>query len=98
MITLTSRQRKYLKGRAHHLKPVVTIGGKGLTDPVIEELEASIAHHELLKVKLPAGSKEEREALMRGLCNAVSAAPIALIGRTGVLFRAAPESGFELPD
>ena len=98
MDKLTNRQLKYLKGRAHHLKPVVTIGGKGLTDAVVDELETSIAHHELLKVKLPAGDKGERESLLQAACSAIKASPVTLIGRTGVIFRAAPESSFQLPD
>jgi RNA-binding protein len=98
MKTLNTRQRKYLKGLAHHLKPVVTIGGKGLTATVVEELETSIAHHELMKIKLPAGSRSERETLLGEACSAVHASAVTLIGRTGVLFRAAPKSRFQLPD
>ena len=98
MDKLTNRQRKYLKSRAHHLKPVVTIGGMGLTDAVVDEQENSIAHHELLKIKLPAGEKGERESLLQAACSAVKASPVTLIGRTGVIFRAAQESSFQLPD
>ncbi len=97
MNTLTTRQRKYLKGLAHHLKPVVTIGGKGLTDAVVAELEQGVAHHELMKIKLPAGDKAEREALLQSASEAVNAAPVNLIGRTGVIFRAAKPSRFTLP-
>ena len=98
MKTLNARQRKYLKSHAHHMKPVVAIGGKGLTDAVVEELETSIAHHELLKIKLPAGDKTEREALLEAACVAVDASPVTMIGRTGVLFRPATDSRFQLPD
>lgn len=97
MTALNVKQRKHLKGLAHHLKPVVTIGARGLTAAVIEELDQSIAHHELMKVKLPAGEKAEREALLAAVCEAISAAPVALVGRTGILFRAAEKSGFRLP-
>ena len=31
-IDLTENQRRFLRGRAHALKPVIQIGGKGLTD------------------------------------------------------------------
>ena len=61
MKTLSVRQRKYLKGRAHSLKPVVTVGPGGLSPGVVEELARNIAHHELMKIKLPAGGKRNEE-------------------------------------
>ena len=97
MTTLNIQQRKYLKGLAHHLKPVVTIGANGLSAAVVEEIEQSITHHELMKIKLPAGDKTEREALLNQACESVGAFPVTLIGRTGVMFRAAKKSRFELP-
>ena len=97
MTALNIQQRKYLKGLAHHLKPVVTIGANGLSAAVVEELNLSIAHHELMKIKLPAGDKAEREALLEAACQSVDAFPVTLIGRTGVMFRAAKESRFQLP-
>ena len=97
MSALNVKQRKYLKGLAHHLKPVVTIGANGLTKAVVEEMDQSIAHHELMKIKLPAGEKSEREALLEEACQAVDAAPVTLIGRTGVMFRAAEKSRYQLP-
>ena len=49
---LTTKQKLYLKSKAHDLKPVVMIGQKGVTDSVIEEIKTSIDHHELIKVKI----------------------------------------------
>ena len=71
MKTLSVRQRKYLKGRAHSLKPVVTVGPGGLSPGVVEELARNIAHHELMKIKLPAGGEsgtksDARRGLRRG--------------------------------
>ena len=31
-ITLTTKQKQYLKSLAHHLNPVVMLGGNGLTE------------------------------------------------------------------
>ena len=98
MKTLSVRQRKYLKGRAHSLKPVVTIGPGGLSPGVVEELARNIAHHELMKIKLPAGGKAERRAMLDAACNAVGAAAVTLIGRTGIMYRAAENTRIRLPE
>ena len=44
-------QRKYLRGLAHKLNPVVSIGRKGLTDTLMESFEEALESHELIKVK-----------------------------------------------
>jgi RNA-binding protein len=51
MQPLTSSQAKFLRGLAHHLKPVVFIGQRGITPAVLESIRAALAVHELIKVK-----------------------------------------------
>ena len=51
---LTSHQRQFLKGQAHDLNPVVLLGSDGLTEGVIKEIDSSIEHHELIKIRVNA--------------------------------------------
>ena len=51
MENLSSSQRKYLRGVAHGLKPVVLIGQKGLTTSVVDALDEALMTHELVKAK-----------------------------------------------
>jgi len=48
---LNPAERKALRARAHQLEPVVMIGGKGLTDEVIAEIDRALTAHELIKVR-----------------------------------------------
>ena len=98
MNTLSAQQRKYLKGLAHSLKPVVTIGPGGLSPGVVAELDRNIARHELMKIKLPAGEKAGRRAMLDAACDAVGASAVTLIGRTGILYRAAENARIRLPE
>ena len=92
---LNSHQRQFLKGQAHSLNPVVMLGNAGLSDSVIEEVRQSIAHHELIKVKLNAGEREEQA---RALSEATGAELVATIGRIAILFLQKKEnSRFILP-
>ena len=97
MRDLNPRQRKFLKGLAHSRKPVVTVGQKGLTEAVVEEIDHALAHHELIKIKLPAGEKSMRENMLDLICTQCRASMVTLIGRNGIVFRAAEESKISMP-
>lgn len=89
--SLKSADIKYLKGLAHQLNPVVTIGNNGVTAAIIEEIARALADHELIKVKIPAGSKPEREVMIQALAQATDSIAVTSIGRMCVLFRKNPE-------
>lgn len=40
-----------LKAQAHHLKPVIFIGKNGMTESIIQEIDAALKAHELIKIK-----------------------------------------------
>ena len=90
-IDITEKQKRWLKGEAHHLKPVVMIGQAGLTEAVLAELELALDHHELLKVKVNAGDRDERDAIIAPMVERTGAALINRIGNVAVLFRANPK-------
>lgn len=86
---LTVKQRGYLKGLAHHLKPVVRIGQEGVTEAAIGEIRKQLLAHELIKVKWASLSKEEgRKTLQaRELAAGVGAHYVHLIGQIVILYR-----------
>ncbi len=84
---LDARQKKTLKQQAHHLKPVVRIGQKGLTDSVAAETDAALARHELIKVHIAAGEREWRQATAEQLATACEAHLVHHIGKVFVLYR-----------
>ncbi|MBO8414759.1 MAG: ribosome assembly RNA-binding protein YhbY [Proteobacteria bacterium] len=93
---LNSRQRQFLKGEAHSLNPVVLLGNDGITEGVLKELDSSLEHHELLKVRVNAGDSRKEQA--QELADAVGAELVQVIGRIAVLFRQRKQdSRFVLP-
>jgi RNA-binding protein len=76
-----------LKARAHRLEPVVIIGGKGLTDEVVKEVDRALAAHELIKVRAPALERAAREEALSSLCERTGAEAVQAIGKVFVLFR-----------
>ncbi|KTC94439.1 ribosome assembly RNA-binding protein YhbY [Legionella erythra] len=79
--------KQALKAKAHHLKPVILIGAKGLTPPVIEETSHALNAHELIKVKINGAEKDDREIMIHELCDALQAELIQVIGNTAVIYR-----------
>ena len=73
------------------------IGANGITEAIISELDQALNTHELLKVKLPAAEKEEKQAAITELCKATGAEEVQSIGRVVVLFRPNTESRITLP-
>ena len=88
---ITEKQKRWLKKQVHHLKPVVTVGQAGVTEPVLAELEIALDHHELVKVKVNAGDREERDAAVQMIANRTASALITRIGNTAAFFRANPK-------
>jgi RNA-binding protein len=89
--SITEKQRRWLKGEAHPLKPVVMIGQAGLTAAVLAELELALDHHELLKVKVSAGDRELRDALIAPMVEQTGATLVTRIGNIAVLYRGNPK-------
>ena len=90
-MTLSEAQKKHLRGLGHKLKPVVMVGDGGLSPSLLEEYESSLQHHELVKVKVRVGDRDDRDAIIRELCNKGSAALIQRVGNMALLYRENPE-------
>ena len=86
-IQLTPAQRKIHRAEAHHLDPVVLVGGDGLTANVKKEIDAALNAHGLIKVRVFSDDRSAREAMLQTLTDELNAAPIQHIGKLLVLWR-----------
>ena len=97
-MTLTGKQRQFLKGLAHPLSPLVRLGKGGLTDAVINETRKSLHSHELIKVRIDVDESSERKALAEKLASATEAHLAGTIGKIAILYRQRDEEPeIELP-
>ncbi|WP_053936321.1 ribosome assembly RNA-binding protein YhbY [Amantichitinum ursilacus] len=96
---LTADQRRYLRGLAHHLNPVVMIGNNGLTDSVIREIAVNLDAHELIKVRVLGDDRALREQFLQQICTDLSAEPVQHLGKLLIIFRQADaaRTRFTLP-
>lgn len=92
MAELTTKQRQYLKGLAHHLKPIFFIGKEGITGTGVRAIEAAFNTRELLKIKVQASAPDDAREGGRELAERVAGAHLVqVIGRTIVLYRPHPQ-------
>ena len=90
-IQLTPAQRKIHRADAHHLDPVVLIGGDGLTAAVRKEVDAALSAHGLIKIRVFSDDRVGRDAMLLDLADSLNAAPIQHIGKLLVLWRPQPD-------
>lgn len=94
---LTPKQKRYLRGLAHNLKPVVMIGNSGITEGVLTELDERLAHHELLKVRISGQDRNERLKMAEELCKQSKSQLVTTIGHIAVLYRRGEYPKIKLP-
>lgn len=96
-MNLSTKQKQYLKGLAHNLKPVVLMGANGLTEAVLAEIEIALNHHELIKVKVASEERETKLLIVDAIIRETKAEKVQVIGKTLVLYRQSEDCKIELP-
>lgn len=86
---LSQAQKKQFRTIGHKLNPVVTIGDGGLGDNVKKELNRALEDHELIKVKIPAGERSEKQKLIDALCTEGQCTLVQKVGNVALVYRAA---------
>ncbi len=88
MTSLKGFQKKYLRGLAHSLKPVVQIGKEGSTEGVTRAIDECLFRHELIKVKFTDfKEKDQKEELTEELTAKTGSELVGMIGHTAILYR-----------
>ena len=86
---LSRGQIKRLRAEGHRqrLKPVVTIGSKGLSDSLQAEIDRALGHHELVKLRIPPLARTDKRALGESICQQHGALLVESIGNVIVIYR-----------
>ena len=96
---LNERQLRFLRGKAHALKPVVLVGQSGLTPAVSAEAARALHDHELIKIRIHGAEREQRQAWIEALCGATGSQLVQRIGHVATLYKARePVPKLVLPD
>lgn len=94
---LTTNQKKFLRGIAHGLNPMIIIGANGVTESLMAELEKTLEHHEILKIKMASADREDRKAIVDYILEQTGALLVQTIGKVCVIYRQSEDTEFPLP-
>lgn len=86
-IALTNAQTRFLRGQAHGLKAILQVGGKGISQTLVDEVIGALEHHELIKVKIATDDRDARQQLGEELAKRADAAVVQRIGHIVILYR-----------
>lgn len=87
---MNGKARRFLRGRGHHLEPIVRVGQGGVTDGVVQATEAALLDHELIKIRV-RDAPEDRKIVAANLGERCGAEVVQILGKTILLYRAHPE-------
>lgn len=93
---ITSKQRSTLRKLVQNIEPAVYIGGNGLSENVVAEIENYIEAHELIKIKVQESCMENIRELADEAALAVGADVVQVIGRKFSLYRRSKKALIEI--
>ena len=96
-MSLKASQKKKLRGLAHHLKPLVIVADKGLSESVVAEIERVLNDHELIKVKLRS-DRDTRKKWASSITEQCKAELVQTIGQVACFYRKNPDKHNINPD
>jgi RNA-binding protein len=94
---LTSQQRRFLKGLAHKLQPIVSLGKNGFSPALQKEVDRHLADRELIKVRVGVDERKEFLSLADTLAQETKSHLVQVIGRMAILYRKGKNPEIKLP-
>ena len=86
-MSLSSADKKHYRAIAHNLNPVIIVGDKGLSEGLIDEVNRALRDHELIKVKVAIGDRDDRASLINDLVEKTASKLVQSIGKVAVILK-----------
>ena len=93
---LSNTEKKQLRTIGHHLKPIITIAEKGVTENISAELIRALNDHELIKIKININDPQARQQITEDLCKKHRAALVQSIGKVALILHRAKKTNEKL--
>ena len=90
-MSLTGKQRRYLRSLGHALRPLVQVGKGGIDDGLVAAVEQALVDHELIKVKLGEHADVDRHEAADTLALRTKSSVAQVLGGTILLYRPDPD-------
>ncbi|AKL95109.1 putative RNA-binding protein [Clostridium aceticum] len=84
---LTGKQRSYLKGMAHDIKPITQIGKYGISDSFLTQLDDALEVREIVKVNILESSLLDTKETANEVAKTLEAEFVQAIGNKFTIYR-----------
>ncbi|CQR46914.1 RNA-binding protein YhbY [Paraliobacillus sp. PM-2] len=95
---LTGKQKRFLRAKANHLRPIFQVGKIGVNDNMIVQIDEALEKRELIKVSILQNCLEDKDEVAEALVQGTGAELIQIIGNNIILYKESLENKtIELP-
>ena len=91
-MTMTSKQRAYLRSMANTMETILYIGKDGIVPGTIKQASDALEARELIKCAVQQGCPLTAREAITELCQQLEAEPVQCIGRRFVMYRPSREN------
>ncbi len=89
---LSGKQKRFLRAKAHHLKPIFQVGKSGVTNNMIEQLKDVLEKRELIKINILQNCLEDKEVIAEQIAAGADAEIVQIIGNNIILYKESEEN------
>lgn len=84
---LTGKEKRFLRSKAHHVKPIFQVGKVGVNENMIVQINQALEKRELIKVSILQNCSEDKESIAEQLATGSKAEIVQIIGGIIVLYK-----------
>lgn len=89
---LSGKQKRFLRGEAHHLKPIFQVGKDGVNENMLKQINEALEKRELIKVSILQNCIENKEEVAEALSAGTASFVVQIIGNTIILYKESEEN------
>ncbi|WP_440895910.1 ribosome assembly RNA-binding protein YhbY [Amphibacillus sp. Q70] len=89
---LTGKEKRYLRSKAHHLKPIFQVGKEGVNENMLIQVNEALEKRELIKITILQNCLADKEDVAAELVAGTNAELVQIIGSIIILYKESLEN------
>lgn len=89
---LTGKQKRFLRRKAHHLRPIFQVGKIGVNENMVKQIDETLEKRELIKVSILQNCIDDKHSVAEELASGTKAEIVQIIGNNIVLYKESEEN------
>lgn len=89
---LTGKQKRFLRAKAHHEKPIFQVGKSGVSENMIIQLQDVLEKRELIKIRILQNCLENKHDIADEITAKSGAQLVQIIGYNIILYKESEEN------